>query len=160
MVHFTDTDYIKTISNHPVHIMDDQNISYPSAFIPFCSFGGNMSVMGKDIPNFSIPVCNKFKPIVLKGRRCYQVDVNEFKNQVDTEKLRTHGLIFMMDYNEDRLGLETDMDLEAFGHKDFVDFQEAAISNKEALIHIETLGMNNYIIIFSFFFSPHCSILL
>ena len=62
--------------------------------------------MGAYDPNFGIPVCTKFRPTVLKGRLCYQVDVNEFMNQVDRKKLMSHGLAFMLDYNEDRMGLD------------------------------------------------------
>ena len=89
----------------------------------------------------------------MKGWQCYQVDVNKFKNQIASEKLRTHILIFMMDYNEDRLGLETDIDLETFDDKDFVKMQEEGNNQKEALIQFELLGMNNYIMNIFYFFS-------
>ena len=139
----TDTEYIHRISNHPVHILDEHNIPSPSAFIPFCSFGGNMSVMQEYVPNFPNRVCNKFSPIVLEGRICYQVDVNEFMNQVDSKKLMTHGLIFMMDYNEDRLGLDTNND-ETSVDKDYGDMQKKDDKKEKAMIYIETLGMHNY----------------
>ena len=139
-----DAPEIHTMSNHPVHIGYGQNSS-PSAFIPFCSFAGNISVMGENNPNFGTPVCNKFRAIVLEGRLCYQVDVNEFKDEVDSEKLRTHGLVFMMDYNEDRIGLNTNTDLEASVYKDFVDMLEKDKNKEEAMIYIETLGMQNYL---------------
>ena len=130
------------ISNHPVHIGYGENYS-PSAFIPFSSFGGNISIMGENIKNFSIPVCNKFRPRVLKGRLCYQVDVNEFKDEVDSEKLRTHGLVFMMDYKEDRIGLDTNTEFETSDEKDLVDMREKDPKGNEAMIYIETLGMQN-----------------
>ena len=43
------------LSNHPVHILDKQsgNIS-PSAFIPFCEFGENMSSVGTQIKEFNL----------------------------------------------------------------------------------------------------------
>ena len=132
------------MSNHPVHIVDDKNFSSPSAFIPFCSFCGNMRIMGKKIPNFTIPVCNKFTPKVLEGRLCYQVDVNDLINQVDTKKLRTHGLAFMMDYNEDRLGLDTNAELENYVEKDIVDMYDKDATKNDAMIYMETLGMYNY----------------
>ena len=132
------------MSNHPVHIVDDKNFSSPSAFIPFCSFCGNMRIMGTKIPHFTIPVCNKFKPKVLDGRLCYQVDVNDIINQVDTKKLSTHGLAFMMDYNEDRLGLDTNSKLDDSIDKDIVDMYEKDDKKNEAMIYIETLGMYNY----------------
>ena len=45
-----------------------------------------MSVMGTTIPQFELPVCNKFKPYVLDGRLCYLVDVDKIENQDDPEK--------------------------------------------------------------------------
>ena len=140
----SDTKYIHSISNHPVHIVDDKNLSSPSAFIPFCSFGGNIAIMGTKIPSFRNPVCNKFKPTLLEGRLCYQVDVNEFMNQVDSKKLRTHGLIFLMDYNEDMLGIEAKNPLKNVLEKDLGDMQDKEDSKDEAMIYIETLGMLNY----------------
>ena len=101
--------------------------------------------MGENNPDFGTPVCNKFRARVLEGRLCYQVDVNEFKDEVDSEKLRTHGLVFMMDYNEDRIGLDTNTDLEASVYKDFVDMLEKDKNKEEAMIYIETLGMQNYL---------------
>ena len=143
----TDAEYIHTISNHPVHILDDQNIFSPSAFIPFCSLGGNMSVMGKMHHRFSYPVCDKFRPKVLKGRLCYQVDINEFKDQVDSTKLMKHGLSLMLDYNEDRMGLDTNMDQETVLNMDWFHMLKNDDKKQKAMIYIETLGMFNYIIL-------------
>ena len=57
--------------------------------------------------------------------------------------MKTHGLIFLMDYNEDRLGLEADTPLETVLEKEFLGFQEKDVNKKEAEIFIETLGMHN-----------------
>ena len=138
---FEDTTYMHTISNHPVHIMNGPNSFSPSSFIPFCSFGGNMSVMGETVPNFGIPVCNKFKPTILKGQLCYQVDINQVKNQVDRNKMMSHGLVFMMDYNTDRNGLDLSSDFLANVHQDLFDMQTVNTNNEEAMIYIETLGI-------------------
>ena len=40
------SDIIQKYNNHPVHIIDMEGNLSPSAFIPFCEFGGNMSIMG------------------------------------------------------------------------------------------------------------------
>ena len=53
---------------HPVHILDENNEMSPSAFIPFCEFGGNISLMGQNHPNFSFPICNSFKKAIHKDR--------------------------------------------------------------------------------------------
>ena len=49
----------------------------PSAFIPFCEFGGNMSSMGVTIDQFDVPVCNSFQAKVLNDQLCYEVDINK-----------------------------------------------------------------------------------
>ena len=90
---------------------------------------------------------------MLKGRLCYTVDVNEFIKQVDSDKLMSHGLAFMMDYNEDRLGLKANTPLKTEFQKDLVDMKEKSDNKKDAMLYIETLGMHNLIFIdfFTFF---------
>ena len=67
----------RTITNHPVHIEDkDGNLS-PTALIPFCEFGGNMSVMGVKIDLFDVPVCNSFRPKIVQDQLCYTVDPDQ-----------------------------------------------------------------------------------
>ena len=103
-----------------------------------------MSVMGENIQNFDIPVCNKFRPAVVDGQLCYQVDINQFKDQVDSEKLMSHGLMMMMDYNEDRMGLDTSLDFDTSLGQDLGDMDGADDKKNEAKIYIETLGMIYY----------------
>ena len=51
-------------SNHPVHIIkNDGNLSQ-SAFIPFCSFGEDMEMMGVKHKLFHSPVCNSFDAVI------------------------------------------------------------------------------------------------
>ena len=52
----------KNQANHPVHIMDTTGNLSPSAFIPFCAWGGDMEALGTRVPNFSLPVCSAFRP--------------------------------------------------------------------------------------------------
>ena len=82
-LHLTDTDYIQKISNHPVHIVDKLGNISPSAFIPFCQFGGNMSAMGQKYEKFDVPVCNSFKDKTLRGQVCYEVDPNKYMKSID-----------------------------------------------------------------------------
>ena len=65
-------------------------------------------------------------------------------NEVDSKKLRTHGLIFLMDYNEDMLGIEAKNPLKNVLEKDLGDMQDKEDSKDEAMIYIETLGIYNY----------------
>ena len=135
-----DTPQIQQMSNHPPHIMiEDQQAVSPSSFIPFCSFGGNLSVMGKRIDKLSIPVCDKFQPTLLDGQRCYQVDVNELRNKVDKKKMASQGIELLLDYNFDRmvrLAGEEGSTLEIL--------EENYPTKNAAMIYIETLGNNNF----------------
>ena len=100
-----------------------------------------MSLVGETDPNFSIPVCNKFKPRILEGQLCYYLDINEFKNKVDDKKLMSHGLVMMLDYNEDRMGLDTSIEnKESKDWKDLGDMDEAGEKKNEAMIYFETQG--------------------
>ena len=70
------------MTNHPVHIQDERGNRSKTALIPFCEFGGNMSVMGVKIDEFDVPVCNSFRPKVLMDQLCYEVDPNEYRNSI------------------------------------------------------------------------------
>ena len=95
-----------------------------------------MSVMGRTIDNFNIPVCDKFRPIFLDGQLCYKVDVNELMNKVDKKKIASHGILLLLDYNLDRM-------IKAEGDNDSV-FDENGENSKEAKIYIETLGIMTF----------------
>ena len=81
-------------------IDEDGNLS-PSALIPFCDIGGNMSAMGVMIDNFDVPVCNSFKAKLVKDQLCYEVDPNNYipSNRKDASYL---DLMLLIDFNEDR----------------------------------------------------------
>ena len=70
-------------TNHPVHIQDEDGKLSPTALIPFCEFGGNMSVMGVKIEEIEIPVCSSFRPKILRDQLCYTVDLSAFKDKID-----------------------------------------------------------------------------
>ena len=74
---------LQKVTNHPVHVIDHSGNSYPTAMIPFCVFGGNMSVMGVKIDQFDDPVCNSFRPKIVMDQLCYTVDPNEYKHKID-----------------------------------------------------------------------------
>ena len=88
------------ISNHPVHLIDEEGNLSPSAFIPFCGFNSNMSVVGVKIWQFDNPVCNIFKPNHLNDQLCYEADINGLV-EFSTESLK-FGFTMLIDTNEDR----------------------------------------------------------
>ena len=87
---------------HPVHIIKKDKKFSPSAFIPFCEFGGNMDEVGKKIDQFDITVCNSFQATVINDQLCYEVDLHKFSNEENKENELKLGFAFIMDYNEDR----------------------------------------------------------
>ena len=71
---FKGSKQLRKVTNHPVHIIDKDKKLSPTALIPFCEFGGNMSVMGVKIDDFKFPVCNSFRPKIIRDQLCYQVE--------------------------------------------------------------------------------------
>ena len=131
---FVDTPYIHFLINHPPHI-----INSPSAFIPFCEYGGNMLAMGEKIEQFSLPVCTKFVPVILDGQLCYQVDVNDI--QIKDRKDKTK-LTFMLDYNEDRNSnvMSRNIETPSINPENLEKVIKTDLHNNEAMIYIETIG--------------------
>ena len=91
-----------TIINHPVHIITKDKKVSPSAFIPFCEFGGDMMTMGTKIDQFEAPVCSSFQAKILNDQLCYEVDLSRSSNKSNIEREIELGFYFIMDYNEDR----------------------------------------------------------
>ena len=96
----------EVISNHPVHLMNENGNKSQSAFIPFCTFGGDLAVMAKKIDNFDVPVCNSFRAKILQNQLCYEVDLNKYKNISNIENQLSKGLTFLYDTNKDKENLE------------------------------------------------------
>ena len=123
-------------NNHPVHIIDEEGNLSKSAFIPFCEFAGNLSVMGEKIDEFQYPVCNSFKPRIMNDELCYEVNLNKYKDSDDMEQKLKVGLVFFMDYNEDRqVLLNESMNKE----ESFVDVMEGN-HGRNALIYLDTIS--------------------
>ena len=59
-----------------------------------------MSIMGVKIDQFDVPVCNSFRPKIIKDQLCYTVDPNEYKNKIDLKG--DLSLSLFINYNEDR----------------------------------------------------------
>ena len=90
------------LSNHPVHLLEENGNISQSAFIPFCEFGGDSAVMGKKIDQFVTPVCNSFRPKILQNQLCYEVDLNQYKSFRNIDNQIKKGFLFLYDNNEDK----------------------------------------------------------
>ena len=82
--------------------MDKTGNLSQSAFIPFCSFGEDLSMMGKKIDQFDVPVCNSFRPKIHQNQLCYEVDLNKFKTFNNFKNQLKRGFTFLYDNNEDK----------------------------------------------------------
>ena len=107
-IFFKDIRLLSRVSNHPVHMIDKNGSLSPSAFIPFCSFGGDFDAMGAYHSNFKVPVCNSFQPTVKDEQICYELDLEKYKNELFLVKQLQEGLVLYLDFNEDKqLTVET-----------------------------------------------------
>ena len=111
---------LQTVTNHPVHIINGEGYSSPTALIPFCDFYGDMSTMGNKIDTFDVPFCNSFKAKIVRDQLCYTMDPNLYKDKMDL-KGKLYVSLFI-DYNEER------------------QFQK--ISNEETFVIINTIGIS------------------
>ena len=95
---------VMEMSVHPVHIINERGKIQPTAFIPFCSFGGNMDIIGQKAEGFSMPVCMAFKPSLFRGKKCYFLDINEklSSQNIKLSSSSSHGLTFLVDNNLER----------------------------------------------------------
>ena len=58
--------------------------------------------MGFMKDNFELPICNSFQATIFRHGLCYEVDLEMHRNRNDIEEGLSIGLVFFMDYNEDR----------------------------------------------------------
>ena len=129
-----------------MHLIDKDNQSSPSAFIPFCDFGGNMSAMGVKIDEFDVPVCNSFKAKVLNNQLCYEVDLNNFTNKNNIDKELTLGFNLIMDYNEDRQ-VTFDRNISTATNKNMAVKVVKSDEDDHASIYLDTIGNKNMCVI-------------
>ena len=93
---------LQEVNNHPVHILNNNGSLSPSAFIPFCSFGENLLLVGTKIEEFDFPICNIFTPKVLNNQLCYETDLAKLKDTSNMIQQYEMGLVLILDYNENK----------------------------------------------------------
>ena len=136
---YLDLEDLHRVSNHPVHIVDEDGNLSPSSFIPFCEFGGNMSAMGVKVDQIDVPVCNSFKAKVLNDQLCYEVDPNLYIDRNDPKKDLKLGLVLALDFNEDRQTAEGgEVELEENIEDGMID--QKTNGKQHATIYINSLG--------------------
>ena len=92
------------LTNHPPHIVNERGEDSPSALIPFCELGQNMTIMRHGIKNsFSFPICKSFTPKIFYDQLCYEVDLNKYLKQSLNKRGDVRiGLSLLIDTNENR----------------------------------------------------------
>ena len=91
---------LQIVTNHPVHILNEEGNFSPSSFIPFCYFGEEF--VGDNINGFEIPVCNIFRPRNYLDQLCYETNLQDLKDTQKIGKQLEIGLTLVLDYNEER----------------------------------------------------------
>ena len=138
---FTDLSSI----THPVHFYKGHNLTLsPSAFIPFCEFGGDMTAMGVKIDEFDIPVCNSFQAKILNDQLCYEVDLQQHTNVNNFENDLKLGLVLLIDYNEDRQ-VTLQKTVENHNSDSLVGSIDASHDDDSATIYLNTIGKIHFI---------------
>ena len=143
------------VINHPVHIITKDNQLSPSAFIPYCDFGGEMLTVGANIDQFDLPVCNSFKTKLFNDQLCYEVDLDKFADINNVENELDLGFSFIMDYNEDRqVTFDRNIsNVENYGSLNLPSFKKFSMarniietdSNYHATIYFNTIGKYNFL---------------
>ena len=85
------------MTNHPVHILDENGNLSPTALIPFCQIGENFIGVGNK--RFNVKVCNSFKAKIIKDQLCYTFDPSKVQTIKDKEEI---SVTLYINYNEDR----------------------------------------------------------
>ena len=137
-----DISHIQRINNHPVHIQDSNGKLNPSTFIPFCGIGMNLSSMGVTMNQFSVPVCNSFRSIVLNDQLCYELNPNEYIRGENIQESLRVGLTLVLDNNEDREVLEVSQDnkIKVFDNN-ILNVLFKTENTRTALTYIKTIGI-------------------
>ena len=130
---------LQTVSNHPVHILNDERKFSPSSFIPFCYFGEEF--IGARIKEFEIPVCNIFKPRIYLDQLCYETNLQDLKDSQKIGKQLEMGLTLVLDYNEERQNFNNILKKKFSGKKKLYN------SNEDVSIYLDTISLLNFFII-------------
>ena len=126
---------LQTVSNHPVHILNNEDDFSPSSFIPFCSFGEQL--LGTKVEEFDIPVCNIFKPTNYLDQLCYETNLEKLKDSNNNHQLEM-GLTLVLDYNEERQDYNTIEKNESHLMKAFYR------NNDDVSIYLDTISILNF----------------
>ena len=128
------------MSNHPVQFVDKDNNLSPSTFIPFCQFGF-VNTSHKHLNSlFDMPVCTCFRPKLHHRQLCYEVDLNNHTRKESKLAAMKVGLMFLMDYNEDRQLVVEEEKKDDTSNERYDLSERFFFSEKSATIYIDAIG--------------------
>ena len=127
-----------------MHIFDEGGSLSPTAFIPFCSFGGNMNTVGIKSEQFDAPVCNSFKSLILNHQLCYQIDLEKFRDTTHIEKQLKDGLFLILDFNEERQMPKNMKDKATEDEDEDEGFYLLSDDQNSVQIHLETISIHSH----------------
>lgn len=132
---------IAELSSHPVHLISNEGIMFPSAFIPFCAYKTNMKLLGRYVDGLRFPVCDSFVPTILNGELCYSLDVDQaLATAEDTREGSKGQLTLLLDYNIER-SIHTAIAEEEDKSVETLHFEESMSSGDDtARIFVHTLA--------------------
>ena len=122
---------------HPPHIIDQNNQTSASAFIPFCMYQSKFWVtsgVSKKHQDMSFPVCTSFKPTILEGQLCYKMDL-----QLPSGQGKKNELMLLLDYNKE-LSIQSNATSYDIGKSENMYLDTVDTERYEAKIHINTLS--------------------
>ena len=141
---FLDKKLLQTVSNHPVHILDNNELISPSAFIPFCSFGEDQ--LGVKIDQFDHPVCDIFTPVIFNDQLCYEANLDKLRDDLKFLTQLKMGLILIIDYNEEKQFETYVGESKSSKHETKLKFTD----DSAASIHMDTIGNLKFLKCFFF----------
>ena len=89
-------DTLAAVSIHPPHLMDSKGRNLPAAFIPFCSYQGDTTLLGRNLEGFNFTACDKFHTSLVEGQVCYSLDLSNL-TKTKSRAGRKQGLTLMLD---------------------------------------------------------------
>ena len=98
-----------------------------------------MSTMSIKNDHFYLPVCDSFKPRILNDQLCYEVDLDQYKTDLNIANKLKSGLVFLMDYNEDRQ-ITLEGHVERSTYDNLIGAIDKSSDDEKAIIFLDTIG--------------------
>ena len=90
---------------------------------------------------YDLPVCKSFQAKIWKDQLCYEVHLDKYKNKDNVEKDLELGLVFLLDYNEDRQVKLEEHNENKENPGLFVTKVDKSKDNDNAFIYLNTIGI-------------------